>query len=70
MNKDHGAGELSLAYYDPIEISDSKINEKNQEVLLIMTIPLKYYKKLYTKIDNKKGAILKYTIKPNTIWTS
>jgi len=58
-NKDHGAGELSLAYYDPIEISDSKINEKIEQVLLILDDSFGNTIRNYAlQIDNKKGAIL------------
>jgi len=58
-NKDHGAGELSLAYSDPIEISDSKINEKIEQVLLILDDSFGNTIRNYAlQIDNKKGAIL------------
>ncbi|MCW1149161.1 AAA family ATPase [Flavobacterium lacisediminis] len=59
-NKDHGAEELSLAYFESIEFSDPKINEKIEQALLKLDETFGNTLRNYAlEIDNKKGTILK-----------
>lgn len=58
-NKDHGAGELSLTYFEAIEFNDSKINEKIEQALLKLDETFGNTLRNYAlQIDNKKRTIL------------